>query len=75
MVDAGGTGFMRMIEGGVRFIEGDPILPAPPAEPTSYAFPAAEMNVEDRAFVRWAELHAAEMGSGVIFRGHSRQGY
>src|SRR5687768_12754888 len=45
VVDAGGKGFMRMIEGVVRFIEGDPILPAPPGEPTSYAFPAAEMTV------------------------------
>jgi dihydroxyacetone kinase-like predicted kinase len=29
VVDAGGKGFMRMIEGVVRFIEGDPILAAP----------------------------------------------
>jgi len=42
---------------------------------SALAAAAAEMNVEDRALVRWAELHAAEMGSGVIFRGHSRQGY
>src|SRR5688500_2349122 len=28
VVDAGGMGFVRMIEGVVRFIEGDPILPA-----------------------------------------------
>lgn len=28
VVDAGGKGFVRMIEGVVRFIEGDPILPA-----------------------------------------------
>ena len=26
VVDAGGKGFVRMIEGVVRFIEGDPIL-------------------------------------------------
>ncbi len=30
VVDAGGKGFVRMIEGVVRFIEGDPILPATP---------------------------------------------
>jgi DegV family protein with EDD domain len=45
VVDAGGKGFMRMIEGVVRFIEGDPILPAPPGEVENYAFPAAEMTV------------------------------
>ena len=28
VVDAGGMGFVRMLEGVVRFIEGDPILPA-----------------------------------------------
>ena len=28
VVDAGGKGFVRMLEGVVRFIEGDPILPA-----------------------------------------------
>ncbi|HET9150695.1 MAG TPA: DegV family protein [Gemmatimonadales bacterium] len=31
VVDAGGKGFVRMLEGVVRFIEGDPILPAGPA--------------------------------------------
>ena len=30
VVDAGGKGFVRMLEGVVRFIEGDPILPADP---------------------------------------------
>ena len=45
VVDAGGKGFMRMIEGVVRFIEGDPILPAEPGATPDYAFPAAEMNV------------------------------
>jgi len=45
VVDAGGKGFMRMIEGVVRFIEGDPILPVPAGAPTAYAFPAAEVNV------------------------------
>src|SRR5262245_37193467 len=45
VVDAGGKGFMRMIEGVVRFIEGDPILAAPPGEGETYAFPAAEVTV------------------------------
>ena len=45
VVDAGGKGFMRMIEGVVRFIEGDPILPAAPGDATPYSFPAAEFNV------------------------------
>jgi DegV family protein with EDD domain len=45
VVDAGGKGFVRMIEGVVRYIEGDPILPAPAGPPTSYVFPAAEVTV------------------------------
>ena len=45
VVDAGGKGFVRMIEGVVRFIEGDPILAAPATEPAPYAFPAAEVTV------------------------------
>jgi DegV family protein with EDD domain len=45
VVDAGGKGFVRMLEGVVRFIQGDPILPAPDLPPSSYAFPAAEVTV------------------------------
>jgi hypothetical protein len=45
VVDAGGKGFVRMLEGVVRFIQGDPILPAAPGEPSSYTFPAAETTV------------------------------
>ncbi len=45
VVDAGGKGFMRMIEGVVRFIQGDPILAAPPGESAPYRFPAAEFTV------------------------------
>jgi len=45
VVDAGGKGFMRMIEGVVRFIEGDPILAAPAGDSAPYSFPAAEVNV------------------------------
>ena len=35
VVDAGGKGFVRMLEGVVRFIHGDPILPAGPILPAS----------------------------------------
>ncbi|HEV8196181.1 MAG TPA: DegV family protein [Gemmatimonadales bacterium] len=45
VVDAGGKGFMRMIEGVVRFIEGDPILAVDSADAAPYSFPAAEVNV------------------------------
>jgi len=48
VVDAGGKGFVRMIEGVVRFIEGDPILPADDAAPGAgvpEAFAAALMEV------------------------------
>lgn len=45
VVDAGGKGFVRMIEGVVRFIEGDPILPAPPGASGELDIPAAEVSV------------------------------
>jgi DegV family protein with EDD domain len=48
VVDAGGKGFVRMIEGVVRLIEGDPILPADDAAPGAgvpEAFAAALMEV------------------------------
>ena len=45
VVDAGGKGFVRVIEGVVRFIEGDPILPVRSGTPTAYAFPAALVTV------------------------------
>ncbi len=45
VVDAGGKGFVRMIEGVVRVIQGDPILPAAPGPLSDYAFPAAQMTV------------------------------
>lgn len=46
VVDAGGKGFMRMIEGVVRFIDGDPILPVPPGQTGEYNIPAADIQVE-----------------------------
>lgn len=74
VVDAGGKGFMRMIEGVVRAIEGDPILPAPLEAPESYAFPAAEMRVAaDRDYqfctefiVRGEQLPAANEVRAVM---------
>ena len=45
VVDAGGKGFVRMIEGVVRFIEGDPILPADPEFTVDALSPAAMSEV------------------------------
>jgi DAK2 domain fusion protein YloV len=45
VVDAGGKGFVRMIEGVVRFIEGDPILPADDAFTVESMSPAAMTEV------------------------------
>ena len=45
VVDAGGKGFVRMLEGVVRLIEGDPILPALPTGAPVEFNPAAEFTV------------------------------
>lgn len=45
VVDAGGKGFVRMLEGVVRFIEGDPILAAPPGASGELDIPAAAVSV------------------------------
>jgi len=46
VVDAGGKGFVRMLEGVVRYIEGDPILPAAPVADTDASLaPAADIEV------------------------------
>jgi len=46
VVDAGGMGFVRMIEGVVRYIEGDPILPAAPImDAQEFVIPAADVEV------------------------------
>ncbi len=46
VVDAGGMGFVRMLEGVVRYIEGDPILPLAPMSPVELAaVPAALIEV------------------------------
>jgi DegV family protein with EDD domain len=45
VVDAGGKGFVRMIEGVVRFIDGDPILALPADQSTAEVAPAALVEV------------------------------
>jgi hypothetical protein len=45
VVDAGGKGFVRMLEGVVRFIDGDPIVPAAPGASGELDIPAAEVSV------------------------------
>ncbi len=45
VVDAGGMGFVRMLEGVVRYIEGDPILPATPISESEASPPAAHVEV------------------------------
>ncbi len=45
VVDAGGKGFVRMIEGFVRIIDGDPILPATMPLPGESVMPAAFMDI------------------------------
>jgi DegV family protein with EDD domain len=48
VVDAGGKGFVRMIEGVVRYIEGDPILPLADANgsgPSAVQVPAAAVEI------------------------------
>ncbi len=45
VVDAGGKGFVRMLEGVVRLIEGDPILAVVASESTTDFNPAAEFTV------------------------------
>ena len=48
VVDAGGKGFVRMLEGVVRYIEGDPILPLADANGSAgspVVVPAAEIEI------------------------------
>jgi fatty acid kinase/fatty acid kinase fatty acid binding subunit len=60
VVDAGGKGFVRMIEGVVRFIEGDPILPvdagADDAEPEAFAAAALVEVAAERDFQYCTEV-------------------
>jgi len=45
VVDAGGMGFVRMLEGVVRYIEGDPILPVTSDDTAASLAPAALIEV------------------------------
>jgi DegV family protein with EDD domain len=60
VVDAGGKGFVRMLEGVVRCIEGDPILPVAPTNASAEAavlVPAADFEVAaERDFQFCTEL-------------------
>jgi len=58
VVDAGGKGFVRMLEGVVRCLDGDPILPVAPAPDASErAVPAANFEVAaERDFQFCSEL-------------------
>jgi DegV family protein with EDD domain len=69
VVDAGGKGFVRMLEGVVRYIEGDPILPlgdaavsdTPSAVPAALVEVAAERDFQycTEVLVRGEQLPAA----------------
>jgi DegV family protein with EDD domain len=51
VVDAGGKGFVRMFEGMVRVIEGDPILPVPGTAEVEFEAPASLVEVgEERDY-------------------------
>lgn len=63
VVDAGGKGFVRMLEGVVRFIEGDPILPVGPDEPE------AEPAVFAAALVEVAAERDFQFCTEVLVRG------
>jgi DegV family protein with EDD domain len=45
VVDAGGLGFVRMVEGFLRYLDGDPILPADPREDDASFAPAAMAEI------------------------------
>jgi DegV family protein with EDD domain len=62
VVDAGGKGFVRMIEGVVRFIEGDPIVAVPASE-----FPAADLA--PAALVEVAAERDFQFCTEVLVRG------
>ena len=62
VVDAGGKGFVRMIEGVVRFIEGDPIVAVPASE-----FPAVDLA--PAALVEVAAERDFQFCTEVLVRG------
>ncbi len=62
VVDAGGKGFVRMLEGVVRLIEGDPILPAP-------AFPDGGDGLVPAATIEVAAERDFQFCTEVMIRG------
>lgn len=62
VVDAGGKGFVRMLEGVVRLIEGDPILPAA-------AFPEGANGVMPAAAIEVAAERDFQFCTEVMIRG------
>jgi DegV family protein with EDD domain len=76
VVDAGGKGFVRMLEGVVRYIEGDPILPAAPIpEGDASLAPAATIEVAaERDFQYCTEvmIRGAELPPANDVRAHMR---
>jgi fatty acid kinase/fatty acid kinase fatty acid binding subunit len=74
VVDAGGKGFVRMIEGVVRLIEGDPILPATATTGEFATIPAAAIEVAaerdfqfcTEAMVRGEQLPSANEVRSVL---------
>jgi hypothetical protein len=62
VVDAGGMGFVRMVEGVVRLIEGDPILPAE-------SLPASEMDFSPAALAEVASERDFQFCTEVLVRG------
>lgn len=61
VVDAGGKGFVRMLEGVVRYIEGDPIL--------AVTEPAADLAEAPAAFVEVAAERDFQFCTEVLVRG------
>ena len=62
VVDAGGMGFVRMVEGVVRLIEGDPILPAE-------SIPLAELDLSPAALAEVASDRDFQFCTEVLVRG------
>lgn len=76
VVDAGGKGFVRMLEGVVRYIEGDPILPAAPIpEGDASLAPAATIEVaaeRDFQYCTEVTIRGAELPPANDVRAHMR---
>jgi hypothetical protein len=76
VVDAGGMGFMRMIEGVVRLIDGDPLLPATQETADSQLMPAAVIDVvaeRDYQFCTEVTVQGLQLPSSNEVRATVRQ--